>query len=95
MDNVILAEMPAVKTTLDFEALVQSHARFVFKVGCAVLRNAENVEDIVQETFLRAFQSGEAGKVERVRDWLARIAWRLAALSKRRLQLEVTAAKLK
>jgi Asp-tRNA(Asn)/Glu-tRNA(Gln) amidotransferase B subunit len=38
----------------------------------------EDGEEVVQETFLRAYRSGEAGKVERMRAWLARIAWRLA-----------------
>jgi RNA polymerase sigma-70 factor (ECF subfamily) len=79
MEKVILADSPLTRAgAVDFEALVHLHARFVFKVAFAVLRNAEDAEDVVQETFFRAFRSGKAGKVERIRSWLARIAWRLA-----------------
>jgi RNA polymerase sigma-70 factor, ECF subfamily len=79
MEKVIVAETElACAGAVDFEALVQAHARFVFKVAFAIVRNAEDAEDVVQETFLRAFRSGEADKVERMRAWLARIAWRLA-----------------
>ncbi|MBZ5495271.1 MAG: sigma-70 family RNA polymerase sigma factor [Acidobacteriia bacterium] len=74
-----MAETPLTRAgAVDFEALVHAHARFVFKVAYAVLRNAEDAEDVVQETFFRAYRSGEAGKVERMHPWLARIAWRLA-----------------
>ncbi len=79
MEKVILAETPLIAAgTVDFEALVQAHARFVFKVAFAVLRNPEDAQDVVQETFFRAYRSGDAAKVERMRAWLARIAWRLA-----------------
>ncbi len=79
MEKVVLAEAPlSYPEAVNFEALVQAHARFVFKVAFAVLRNSEDAEDVVQETFFRAYRSGEAGKVERMRAWLARIAWRLA-----------------
>jgi RNA polymerase sigma-70 factor (ECF subfamily) len=79
MEKVILAETPLTRVgAVDFEALVHIHARFVFKVAYAVLRQAEDAEDVVQETFFRAYRSGEVDKVERMRPWLARIAWRLA-----------------
>ncbi len=79
MEKVILADSLLICAgAVDFEALVHLHARFVFKVAFAVLRNAEDAEDVVQETFFRAYRSGQAGKVERIRSWLARIARRLA-----------------
>jgi RNA polymerase sigma-70 factor (ECF subfamily) len=79
MEKVILAETPLTSAgAVDFEALVHAHARFVFKVAYAVLRQAEDAEDVVQETFFRAYRSGEAEKVVRMRSWLARIAWRIA-----------------
>jgi RNA polymerase sigma-70 factor, ECF subfamily len=79
MEKVVLAETPLTYAeAVDFEALVQEHARFVFKVAYAILRNTEDAEDVVQETFFRAYRSGEAGKVRCMRSWLARIAWRLA-----------------
>lgn len=79
MEKVILAETTLMRAgAVDFEVLVHAHSRFVFKVAFAILRNAEDAEDVVQETFFRAFRSGEADKVERMRAWLARIAWRVA-----------------
>ncbi len=79
MENVILAETPVREVSaVDFDALVYAHARFVLNVAYSVLRNAEDAEDVAQETFFRAFRSGEVEKVERMRAWLARIAWRLA-----------------
>lgn len=92
MEKVIAAEARmSYAGAVDFEALVQAHARFVFKVAYAIVRNPEDAEDVVQETFLRAFRSGEADRVERMRAWLARIAWRLAVdrIRKRPHNLEV------
>ncbi len=68
--------MPAVTT--DFESVVQTHARFVFKVAYSVVRKVEDAEDVVQETFLRAYRSGDLLQIEDVKAWLARIAWRCA-----------------
>jgi RNA polymerase sigma-70 factor (ECF subfamily) len=68
--------VPAVAT--DFDAVVHEHARFVFKVAYSVLRNVEDSEDAVQETFLRAYRSGELAEVRDMKAWLARIAWRVA-----------------
>jgi len=79
MENVILAETPLPRVgVVDFDALVHAHARFVLNVAYSVLRNAQDAEDVAQETFFRAFRSGEAENIERMRAWLARIAWRLA-----------------
>ena len=79
MEKVILAETPlAVATTVDFDALVHRYGRFVLNIAYAVLRNTEDAEDVVQETFFRAYRSGKLDKVERTHAWLGRIAWRLA-----------------
>lgn len=78
-EPISLAEtsaVPAVAT--DFESVVHEHARFVFKVAYSVLRNVEDSEDTVQETFLRAYRSGELAEVRDMKAWLARIAWRAA-----------------
>jgi RNA polymerase sigma-70 factor (ECF subfamily) len=78
-EPISLAEtsaVPAVAT--DFEAVVHEHARFVFKVAYSVLRHVEDAEDTVQETFLRAYRSGELAEVRDMKAWLARIAWRAA-----------------
>ena len=78
-EPISLAEtsaVPAIAT--DFESVVHDHARFVFKVAYSVLRNVEDAEDTVQETFLRAYRSGEIAEVREMKAWLARIAWRVA-----------------
>lgn len=62
----------------DFESVVHDHARLVFKVAYSVVRNVEDAEDCVQETFLRAYRSGELPNVLDAKAWLARIAWRVA-----------------
>ena len=74
-----LAETGAMRTpATDVESVVREHARFVFKVAYSILRNVEDAEDVVQETFLRVHRSGELPNVREVRSWLARIAWRVA-----------------
>jgi RNA polymerase sigma-70 factor, ECF subfamily len=82
MEKMILADTPAassyVADTLDFDALVYAHGRFVQNVAYSVLRNLEDAEDIAQETFYRAFRAGNLGKIGHMRAWLGRIAWRLA-----------------
>ncbi len=62
----------------DIESVVREHARFVFKVAYSMLRNPEDAEDAVQETFLRVHRSGELPNVREVKSWLARIAFRVA-----------------
>ncbi len=78
-EPISLAEtsaVPAVAT--DFESVVHEHARFVFKVAYSVLRNVEDSEDAAQETFLRAYRSGELAEVRDMKAGLARHAWRAA-----------------
>jgi RNA polymerase sigma-70 factor (ECF subfamily) len=82
MGTIILANMPVASScddhTLDFDALVFAHGRFVLNIAYSVLRNPQDAEDIAQETFFRAFRAGDLGKIEHMRGWLGRIAWRLA-----------------
>lgn len=74
-----MAETSAMRAVAaDFESVVHEYARFVFKVAYSVLRNVEDAEDAVQETFLRAYRSGELAEIREMRAWLARIAWRVA-----------------
>jgi RNA polymerase sigma-70 factor, ECF subfamily len=61
-----------------FESLVESQSRFVFRVVWSVLRNAQDAEDVVQETFLKLYRSGAWEQMEDERAFLARVAWRLA-----------------
>ena len=73
------AESDEMKTAAtDIESVVREHARFVFKLAYSMLRNVEDAEDAVQETFLRVHRSGDLPDVREIKAWLARIAWRVA-----------------
>jgi len=74
----------------EFEAAVREHARHVYRVAQAVLRNHHDAEDAVQETFLRFLrqQRNWAG-IRNPRAWLARTAWRVA-LDRRRQVMAVS-----
>ena len=61
-----------------FASLVETQSRFVFRVAWAVLRNVQDAEDVVQETFLKLYRSGAWEHMENERAFLARAAWRLA-----------------
>jgi RNA polymerase sigma-70 factor (ECF subfamily) len=61
-----------------FAALVERQSRFVFRVAYAVLRNTEDAEDAVQETFLKLYRSGAWERVANERAFLARVAWRIS-----------------
>lgn len=62
-----------------FEELVALHARRLQSVAMGILHNAQDAEDCVQETFLKAFQSisGFRGKAS-LSTWLYRITTNLA-----------------
>ena len=61
-----------------FTALVRRQSRFVFRVAYAVLRNAHDAEDVVQDTFLKLYRAGAWEDMKDERAFLARAAWRLA-----------------
>jgi RNA polymerase sigma-70 factor, ECF subfamily len=61
-----------------FALLVERESRFVFRIAYVVLRNVEDAEDIVQDTFFKLFRSGAWKKMENEKGFLARVAWRLA-----------------
>jgi RNA polymerase sigma-70 factor (ECF subfamily) len=59
-----------------FRLLVERHSRSVYKVAYRVTGNATDAEDVVQETFLKAYRQLERFE-ERASfgTWLHRIAW--------------------
>lgn len=70
----------------EFTALVHRRSRFVFRVAYAILLNAHDAEDVVQETFLKLYRnSGWKQQVESECGFLARVTWRLA-IDRRRAQ---------
>ncbi|MGH9509229.1 MAG: RNA polymerase sigma factor [Terriglobales bacterium] len=63
----------------EVEAVVREHARLVFRIAYAVLRNHHDAEDAVQETFLRVLRHrGKLAEVTERKAWLGKIAWRIA-----------------
>jgi RNA polymerase sigma-70 factor (ECF subfamily) len=62
----------------EFTGLVQRQWRFAFRVAYAVLRNAHDAEDAVQETFLKIYRKRAWRNIENERAFLARVAWRTA-----------------
>jgi RNA polymerase sigma-70 factor (ECF subfamily) len=67
----------------EFTSLVERQSRFVFRVAFAVLLNAADAEDAVQETFMKLWRKDGWRKMENERAFLARVAWRVA-VDKRR-----------
>jgi len=61
-----------------FDDLVKRQARFVFGVAFAILRNPEDAEEAVQETFLKLYRSGAWENMNDERAFLARATWRIA-----------------
>jgi RNA polymerase sigma-70 factor, ECF subfamily len=58
-----------------FRELVERHSRAVFRVAYRVTGRVEDAEDVVQETFLRAYrQLGRFESRSNFRTWLHRIA---------------------
>jgi len=92
MGQVILSQalLSADAKDREFEVAVREHARHVYRVAQAVLRNHHDAEDAVQETFLRFLrqQRNWAG-IRNPRAWLARTAWRVA-LDRRRQAVPVS-----
>jgi RNA polymerase sigma-70 factor (ECF subfamily) len=61
-----------------FAQLVERHSRFLFRVAYAVSRNAQDAEDVVQETFLKLYRTGAWERMREERAFLARVSWRIA-----------------
>lgn len=66
-----------------FADLVTRQSRFVFRLAYSVLRNADDAEDVVQETFLKLFKNRSWLDMQDERAFLARTAWRIAIGRKR------------
>jgi RNA polymerase sigma-70 factor, ECF subfamily len=63
----------------ELELVVREHARLVYRIAYAALRNHHDAEDATQETFLRVMRYRQKlAEVRELKTWLARIAWRVA-----------------
>lgn len=62
----------------EFAALVQRQARFLYRVAYSVVRNTQDAEDVVQDTFLKLYRTGAWKGMKEEKAYLARVAWRIA-----------------
>lgn len=79
--------------SVTIESLVHDYSRLVYRIAFAILRRHHDAEDATQETFMRVLRhSSKLGKVDDPKNWIARIAWRVAVDrgKKHRTQAEVT-----
>lgn len=66
-----------------FTALVERQSHFAYRVAYAVLLNAHDAEDAVQETFLKLYRHSGWQQAENERAYIARVAMH-AAIDRRR-----------
>ena len=65
--------------SVTIESLVREHSKLVYRITFAILRRHHDAEDATQETFMRVLRySSKLNDVEDPKNWLARIAWRVA-----------------
>jgi RNA polymerase sigma-70 factor (ECF subfamily) len=58
-----------------FDSLIRRHDRFLYRVARSILLDDYEAEDVVQETFIKAFKGLEDFRGEaRLSTWLTRIA---------------------
>jgi RNA polymerase sigma-70 factor (ECF subfamily) len=68
-----------------FSTLIRRHDRYLYRVARSVVRDDDEAEDVVQQTYLRAFTKiGEFRGHANLRTWLTRIALNDALRRKRR-----------
>jgi len=69
-----------------FDELVRRHSVAVYRTALAVLRSGADAEDVMQETFVLAFQRLQGFRHEAsFKTWLLTIAWRRALHRRRSL----------
>jgi RNA polymerase sigma-70 factor (ECF subfamily) len=75
LDDTALVELARAGNEGAVRALVQRHNRRLFRVARGIVRDDAEAEDIVQETYVRAFTNLTAFRGEaRLATWLTRIA---------------------
>ena len=80
-----LLERARAGDTVALELLMRRHNRVLYRTARAILRDDAEAEDVVQETYLRAFRGIEAFRGDSaVSTWLVRIAANEALMRRRR-----------
>ena len=74
----LLTQQASRELEVRFAQLVERQSRFVFRVAYAIVRNADDAEDVVQDTFLKLFKNQSWLAMQDERPFLARTAWRVA-----------------
>jgi RNA polymerase sigma-70 factor (ECF subfamily) len=75
-----------------WDALIETHRQVVFRLAYLLLGDADDAEDVAQETFIRAYRHIERFDVSReMRPWLLRIAANLARNKRRSVARFLTA----
>lgn len=86
-DHLASAVAMQAREEADVTGLVESYAALLYRVALSVVRSPAEAEDIVQETFLRAFeQRRKLAEVAEPKAWLVRVAWNLALDRTRRIR---------
>ena len=62
----------------EFTALVERNTHFMFRVANTVLRNRQDAEEAVQETFFKLYRTAAWKRMEDEKAFLARSVWREA-----------------
>jgi len=74
-DDLILVGHVLAGDRTAFESLVRRHERRVYRVTIAVLGNAEDAEEAMQDTFVKAYRHlGQFRRESKFTTWLTRIA---------------------
>jgi RNA polymerase sigma-70 factor (ECF subfamily) len=74
-DDLLLVDRVLAGDRRAFETLVRVHERRVFRVTLAILGNAEDAEEVMQDAFVKAFRHIDQFRREsRFTTWLTRIA---------------------
>ena len=74
-----------------FEELVNLYARTLYSVSFRILKNSQDAEDVVQETFLKAFRSIDRFRGDSsVYTWLYRIAQNQSLMKLRKRNRAIT-----
>jgi RNA polymerase sigma-70 factor, ECF subfamily len=84
-DDIELLQSAREGNATAFDTLIRRHDRFLYRIARSVLLDDYEAEDVVQETFIKAFKGlGDFRGEARLSTWLTRIALNEALARKRR-----------